>query len=308
MTLPLFNLFELPERTSLYDQLRALGPRRAWDLMHELFSLDLSRYERESPEHERAAAIEHLALDHLRSASDLPDDVAIAAAARFSTYGPRLQFETTFLTLWLNHPDTLFGEVLETTGLHHLTDALQAGSGVLVAPLHLGPSYVIPPLLAFHARTRLVFNRMNFAAIRQAAFPDLDVDAVGIDDGRTFATGLRTLRDGGVFAMFPELDPRGQGLRHRPTSFLGATVAAPQGPVLLAQAARAPIVPALLDSHGDGRFTLRFDTPIHIGRGTTTADDALDALWSVIAHHVRRRLGDWEMWIEFDRMLVRDAS
>lgn len=308
MTLPLFNLFELPQRTELADELRGLGPGRAWRLMRALFDVDLPRYERESPEHERAQAIEALAAEHLRLAPALSRCEVTTAARRFATYGPRLQLESTFITLWLRDRATLFDQVVDVAGAGHLDAARRSGNGVLVAPLHLGPAYVIPPLLAFTAPTRLVFNRMNFAELRAAAFPDLDVDAVAIDEGNTFATGLRTLRAGGLFAMFPELDPRGQSVRHRPVPFLGTTIAAPEGPVLLAQAARAPIVSAVIDGHGDGRFTLRFDTPIHVGRGSGASEDGLLALWGAIERHVRTRLGDWEMWIEFDRMIHPGTS
>lgn len=302
MALPLFNLFDSPDQTPLYDALRGVGPQQAWRIMQRLHEADLPRYERESPGYERSDATADLARRNFALAPALTTVDTETAAERFGQYGPRLQFESTFVTMWLHDRDTLFDAVVDTQGGHHLSRALADG-GVLVLPLHLGPSYVIPPLLAHHAPTRLVFNRMAFAELRAAAFPELDIDAVAIDEGRTFATGLRTLRDGGIFAMFPELDPRGQGLRHRPVPFLGTRALAPEGPMVLAQAARCPVVPAVLDSHGDGRFTLRFDAPIVVDRGDDALATALADLWSIIEGHVLQRLGDWEMWVEFDRMV-----
>jgi len=303
--LPLFTLFTLRRDRQLWEALRAAGPVRAWALMSELAALDRPLHDACAEPDQTAAHVEAQTRAFMELAPALDEETATAAARRFATYGPRLQLESTFLSLWLSDDRTLFQDVVEIRGLEHLVEAQRRG-GVLALPLHLGPSYAVPLVLAHLAPTRFVYNRMNVADLRDVAFPDLDVEAFPVDDAVTFRRGLEALRAGQVFAMFPEFDPRGQGLRHARVPFLGTTVLAPEGPVLLSRAARVPMLPIVLDSDGGGHFTLRFLPPVPPPLGDTTGRQALESLWRVVESQLLDgRVGDWEMWIEFDLMSPR---
>jgi lauroyl/myristoyl acyltransferase len=308
MNLPLFTLFTLPEHRQLWRALRAAGPADAWGLMNGLAELDGPLYEAKNEPEQRAEFFARRAREFMTLAPAISADEADEAARRYGTYGPRLQLEASYLTLWFSDPHTLFERVVDVEGSEHLEEALAAGRGAMVLPLHFGPSYAIPPLLGHFASTRFAFNRMNFEPLRELAFPDLDVQAFDINDDATFLRGFRALRENQVFALFPELDPRGQEKHHARVPFLGTTVLVPSGPVLMSRRSGAPLIPVVLDSQGNGRFTLRILPPLAAPADLSDDEVVLRQLWKVIeAVALGGRLGDWEMWVEFDRMQPVEA-
>ena len=308
MPLPLFTLFEVTRYERLWAALRAMPPADAYRLMSDLAAWDLPAYDLMAPPADQKSNLEERALVAMTSLPSIPPSDAAAAAVRFGDYGPRMQLDATFVTLALHDRERLF-DVVDVEGSHHLAEALDAGHGVLALPLHLGPSYVIPPILAHIHPTRFVFNRMNFAELKENAFPDLDIDAFPVSDDMTFRRGLEALRAHNIFAMFPEYDPRGQKDRHALVPFLGGTIAVPEGPSLLSRASLAPVVPVHLDPMGDGRFILHLHPALPSPTTERGVREQVRDLWSLIeVLLLDDRLGDWEMWTEFDRMLVEVAT
>lgn len=296
MPLPLFTLFEVTRYERLWAALRAMPPADAFRVMSDLAASDLRSYDVTAPPTDQSSHLAERARVAMASLPTIPPSDVAAAASRFGDYGPRMQFDATFLTLALHDRDRLF-DLVHIEGRHHLDEALGAGCGVLALPLHLGPSYVVPPILAHLHPTRFVFNRMNFAELKQNAFP--------VSDDMTFRRGLEALRAGQIFAMFPEYDPRGQKDRHTTVSFLGGRIAVPEGPALLSRASGAPMLPVHLDAIGEGRFVLRIHPPLSAPESEAEVRAQVLALWSLIEELLLDgRLGDWEMWTDFDRMLA----
>ncbi|PDQ35872.1 MAG: hypothetical protein B5766_03550 [Candidatus Lumbricidophila eiseniae] len=302
MRLPLFNLFEYPKHPQLYDALRAAGPERAWTLMSDLDRLFSPIYQEEVKEFTattRAKVIKFMNMVPALSGADKSSYADQAAG-----YGPKLMFESTFITLWLDNPGLLFKEVVEVVGAEELRAAQELGHGVLALPLHLGPSYTIGPLISHSMPTRLVFNRMNFDEIKQAAFPNLPIEGFQLGSVSAFRAGLAAMRSGMAFSIFPELDPRGVDAHHVPVEFLGVRIFAPLGPVIMSQAAQAPMVPVVLSSLGGGKFRLVYHPMIEAPSKGASPTDALVRLWAIIESElITGQTGEWEMWHEFDRML-----
>ena len=302
MNLPLLTLFEIERYENLWLALRAAGPRRADRLMTELAALDSERYESAAERRDGRVASAARARTAMQSLPAVPRHLIDEAANRYGTYGPRMQRDASYIMLWLSDRDRL-SEVVTVEGRKHLDDALAADRGVLALPLHLGASYVIPPLLGHIHPTRFVVNRMDVETLKRFAFPDLDVAGFPLDDTTTFRRGLRALKAGQIFAMFPEYDPRGQDHRHQEVDFLGSRIKAPQGPALLSASAGSPMIPMQLDADGDGRFVLRVHEPIPAPVTENDIATAVSCLWNLIAALLLDgRLGDWEMWTDFDRM------
>jgi lauroyl/myristoyl acyltransferase len=308
VTLPLFTMFESSRYERLWAALRAMPPPDAFRVMSDLAASDLPAYDRVAPPADQRAQLQERARTAMAGLPRIARPDAEAAAVWFGDYGPRMQLDATFVTLALSDRERLF-DMVHVEGAEHLEEALDAGCGVLALPLHLGASYVVPPILAHLHPTRFVFNRVNFAELKQNAFPELDIDAFPVSDDRTFRRGLEALGAGQIFAMFPEYDPRGQKDRHVAIPFLGGTIAVPEGPALLSRAARAPLLPVHLDSVGGGRFVLRIHPVISAPTGKGEVRDLVLALWLLIEDLLLDgRLGDWEMWAEFDRMLVKATT
>jgi lauroyl/myristoyl acyltransferase len=308
MSLPVFTLFEVVRYERLWSALRAAGPAAAWRLMNDIARFDLPAYDSIADPSDTSAAMAAKARDAMAGLPGLTSVDIEAAAKRYGDYGPRMQLEATFVTLWLDDRSRL-DEVVEVRGGEHLDEALELGRGALALPLHLGASYVIPPIVAHRHPTRFVFNRMNFEELRDRAFPSLDVDAFAIDDDATFRKGLRALKDGLVFAMFPEFDPRGRGRHHTVVPFLGSSVIAPQGPAIMSRAAGAPMLPMHLDRTGEARFVLTIHPAMPAPTGDVDVEAATLALWRLVEGLILDgRVGDWEMWTDFDLMRTDAAA
>lgn len=308
MSLPIFTLFEVVRYERLWSALRAAGPAAAWRLMNDIARFDLPAYDSIADPSDTSAGMAAKARAAMGGLPGLASVDIDAAAGRYGDYGPRMQFESTFVTLWLDDRARL-DEVVEVRGGEHLEEAMEHGRGALALPLHFGASYVVPPIIAHRHPTRFVFNRMNFDELRDRAFPSLDVDAFAIDDDATFRKGLRALKDGLVFAMFPEYDPRGRGRHHTVVPFLGASVVAPQGPALMSRAAGAAMLPMHLDRTGEAHFVLTIHPAIPAPTDDVEVQGSTVALWRLIERLILDgRAGDWEMWTDFDLMRTESAA
>ncbi len=301
--MPLFNFFDISQRWQLYQALRGLCPRRCWDIMCDLYRADQAHY-LSQPENARIHdELARNALGYMREAPALAGRDLEAMAERFSSYGPRLQFESVFLMLWLEDRRSLLGEVLDVSGREHLASALSAGAGVLALPVHLGPSYLIGPLLAMEHPTSMVFNRVNFEECRTLAFPHLPAEAFSMHEVDVVRAAVRALRAGRIFSIFPEVDPRGVGRHHTRVPFLGTTVMAPQGPVIISRMTGAPMLPVTLESKRDGTFLLTCHEPLEAPAGREDAAESMRILWHRLHEIILSGpTEDWEMWCEFDAM------
>ena len=304
MRLPLFNVFEFPQHKSLYEAIHAAGPGVAWSIMKELEAFDQPLYRANQTGDDNFDSLRTRALGFMNAVPGLAAHDKSIHATRFAEYGPKLQFESTFLNLWMRDKETLFRDVVEVVGRHHLHEAAGTGRGVIALPLHLGPSYAAIPMLAHEMPTTTLYNRMNFDEIQAVSFPDLDFRGIQLGSRSALRAGLSALREGRIFSMFPELDPRGVDEHHVRVPFLGTTIMVPTGPVILSHMSRASMVPVVLKAVGGGRFQLTFHPAIVPPTSENALLNSLLDLWKVIESELLTgEIGEWEMWFEFDRML-----
>lgn len=235
---------------------------------------------------------------------------AIPAHARaLGGYGPRLQFESYYLTLWLDDTRTLLGDVVEEVGLEHLAAATAEGRGVLLLPFHVGPSYATIGVAAHRTPLTTLFNHMNFQEIKDVAFPALDFEGLQLGTDNAVRTAISLLRQGRAFCMFPEMDPRGVGDHHIPVDFFGRAVHAPVGPATTSYLAKAPMVCFAATLDGDGHFQLRYYPPIPAPRARDEIAGATHQIWNQLQVELGRgEVGEWEMWHEFDRIAIPDVT
>ncbi|MEA5454078.1 hypothetical protein SPF06_05010 [Sinomonas sp. JGH33] len=244
------------------------------------------------------------ALRAMAAAPGLAREDISREAERFADYGYTMQFDMYFLSLWIE--SGVLAEVVTFVGEEQLDLATRAGRGALVLPLHIGPSYSAPFLVARTHPTTFVYNRANISELQQIAFPTLDVEGFPLDSGDTFRRAMRALSQGRAFSMFPEYDPRGSVARHLATAqFFGAEIDAPLGPAILSRMARCPIVPLTVErGRRGGSYTVTYHDVIapptdEEGCATTT-----QRLWKLIESELLRvGFGDWEIWFDFERML-----
>lgn len=119
MRLPLFNVFEFPQHKSLYEAIHAAGPGVAWSIMKELEAFDQPLYRAHQTGDDNFDSLRTRALGFMNAVPGLAAHDKSTHATRFAEYGPKLQFESTFLNLWMRDKETLFRDVVEVVGRHH---------------------------------------------------------------------------------------------------------------------------------------------------------------------------------------------
>ncbi|MFH8801558.1 phosphatidylinositol mannoside acyltransferase [Streptomyces sp. NPDC017936] len=184
--------------------------------------------------------------------------------------------------------------------LHHLTDGLAAGKGVVLALPHLANwdlagAWVTTKLrtpfttVAERLRPESLYDR--FVAYREG----LGMEVLPHSGGSAFGTLARRLRDGGLVCLVADRDLSASGVE---VDFFGGTARMPAGPALLAQHTGALLLPATLWYDDSPVMRGRVHPPIEVpGTGTRAEKTSVmtqalaDAFASGIADHPE----DWHM-------------
>ncbi|MBA2812578.1 phosphatidylinositol mannoside acyltransferase [Streptomyces sp. KM273126] len=136
----------------------------------------------------------------------------------------------------------------EAQDLHHLTDGLAAGRGVVIALPHLGNwdlagAWVTTKLempfttVAERLKPETLYDR--FVAYREG----LGMEVLPHSGGSAFGTLARRLRDGGLVCLVADRDLSASGVE---VDFFGEKTRMPAGPALLAQQTGALLLPVTL--------------------------------------------------------------
>jgi KDO2-lipid IV(A) lauroyltransferase len=181
-------------------------------------------------------------------------------------------------------------------GLGNLDAALALGRGAIAVSAHLGFNELAGPVLAVLGyEMSTVYLPMRdpatdalFTRRRVRRFASL------IPLGAAFRPCLDVLRRHGILAVAADVD---YSLRTDLATFFGAPARLPRGPVRLALAARAPLVPGFVHRRPDRGYLLRFHPPIVPDAGTTAHE-----LQERIARAMETEIGadpaGW--WVFFD--------
>ncbi|MER5431617.1 phosphatidylinositol mannoside acyltransferase [Streptomyces sp. NPDC002588] len=185
-------------------------------------------------------------------------------------------------------------------GLHHLTDGIASGRGVVLALPHmanwdLAGAWVTTELrtpfttVAERLKPETLYDR--FVAYREG----LGMEVLPHSGGTAFGTLARRLRDGGLVCLVAERDLSASGV---PVTFFGDTATMPAGPALLAQQTGALLLPVTLWYDDSPVMQGRVHPPIEVPESGTRAETTslmtqalADAFASGIADHPE----DWHM-------------
>ncbi|MFF7072231.1 phosphatidylinositol mannoside acyltransferase [Streptomyces pseudovenezuelae] len=195
-------------------------------------------------------------------------------------------------------------------GLHHLTDGLAAGKGVVLALPHmanwdLAGAWVTTKLetpfttVAERLKPETLYDR--FVAYREG----LGMEVLPHSGGTAFGTLARRLRDGGLVCLVAERDLSSSGVEVR---FFGEATRIPAGPALLAQQTGALLLPVTLWYDDSPVMQGRVHPPVEVpGTGTRAektsvmAQALADAFATGIADHPE----DWHM---LQRLWLKDLE
>lgn len=184
--------------------------------------------------------------------------------------------------------------------VHHLTDGLAAGRGVVLALPHmanwdLAGAWVTTALgtpfttVAERLKPETLYDR--FVAYREG----LGMEVLPHSGGSAFGTLARRLRDGGLVCLVADRDLSASGVR---VGFFGEPARMPAGPALLAQQTGALLLPVTLWYDDSPVMQGRVHPPIEVPETGTRAEKTsvmtqalADAYASGIAEHPE----DWHM-------------
>ncbi|MFF1357126.1 phosphatidylinositol mannoside acyltransferase [Streptomyces sp. NPDC058297] len=184
--------------------------------------------------------------------------------------------------------------------VHHLTDALASGKGVIIALPHLGNwdlagAWVTTKLetpfttVAERLKPETLYDR--FVAYRES----LGMEVLPHEGGSAFGTLARRLRAGGLVCLVADRDLSESGVE---VKFFGDTARMPAGPALLAQQTGALLLPVTLWYDESPVMRGRIHGPIEVPETDTRAEKTsvmtqavADAFATGIADHPE----DWHM-------------
>ncbi|WP_328402789.1 phosphatidylinositol mannoside acyltransferase [Streptomyces sp. NBC_00390] len=184
--------------------------------------------------------------------------------------------------------------------LHHLTDALASGKGVVAALPHLANWDVagiwvtralgVPfTTVAERLKPETLYDR--FVAYRES----LGMEVLPHSGGSAFGTLARRLRDGGLVCLVADRDLSASGVE---VKFFGDTARMPAGPALLAQQTGALLVPVTLWYDESSVMKGRIHPPVEVPETGTRAEKTssmTQALADAFATGIADHPEDWHM-------------
>ncbi|MEU9915507.1 phosphatidylinositol mannoside acyltransferase [Streptomyces sp. NPDC051001] len=194
--------------------------------------------------------------------------------------------------------------------LHHLTEGLASGRGVVLALPHmanwdLAGAWVTTQLetpfttVAERLKPETLYDR--FVAYREG----LGMEVLPHSGGTAFGTLARRLRDGGLVCLVAERDLSSSGVE---VQFFGEATRIPAGPALLAQQTGALLLPVTLWYDDSPVMRGRVHPPVEVPETGTRAEKTsvmaqalADAFASGIADHPE----DWHM---LQRLWLKDLD
>ncbi|WP_328745658.1 phosphatidylinositol mannoside acyltransferase [Streptomyces sp. NBC_00285] len=198
----------------------------------------------------------------------------------------------------------------EPKDLHHLTDGLAAGKGVILALPHmanwdLAGAWVTTTLetpfstVAERLKPETLYDR--FVAYREG----LGMEVLPHSGGTAFGTLARRLRDGGLVCLVAERDLSSSGVE---VEFFGESTRIPAGPALLAQQTGALLLPVTLWYDDSPVMRGRVHPPVEVPETGTRAEKTsvmAQALADAFATGIADHPEDWHM---LQRLWLKDLD
>ncbi|MEU0854493.1 phosphatidylinositol mannoside acyltransferase [Streptomyces griseofuscus] len=184
--------------------------------------------------------------------------------------------------------------------IHHLTEGLDAGKGVILALPHLANWDLAGAWVTTELRTPFttVAERLKpetlydrFVAYREG----LGMEVLPHSGGSAFGTLARRLRDGGLVCLVADRDLSASGVE---VDFFGEKARMPAGPALLAQHTGALLLPVTLWYDDSPVMRGQVHPPIELPESGTRAGKAsvmTQALADAFATGIAEHPEDWHM-------------
>ena len=195
-------------------------------------------------------------------------------------------------------------------GREHYRAARESGRGVIVVTAHMGSFEVGMAALREVERGRIhvVFRRDPFERFerqRSSLRGRLGVEEAPVDDGWSIWVRLReaVLADDAVVLQGDRVMP---GQKGEAVPFLGGRLLLPAGPVKLARATGAPIVPIFSVRIPDGKVRLFIEPAINVSETAGQGTDPALLRWAAVLERYVRAYPD--QWLRLGPALMEDTN
>ncbi|GGW50622.1 phosphatidylinositol mannoside acyltransferase [Streptomyces griseoloalbus] len=199
---------------------------------------------------------------------------------------------------------------VDVEGMHHVTDGLAAGKGVIVALPHLANwdlagAWVTTGLgipfttVAERLKPETLYDR--FVAYRES----LGMEVLPHSGGSAFGTLARRLRGGGLVCLVADRDLSASGVE---VDFFGERARMPGGPALLAQHTGARLLPVTLWYDDSPVMRGRVHAPVEVPESGTRSEKTsvmTQALADAFATGIADHPEDWHM---LQRLWIKDLD
>ncbi|GGV61796.1 lipid A biosynthesis lauroyl acyltransferase [Streptomyces griseoloalbus] len=199
---------------------------------------------------------------------------------------------------------------VDVEGMHHVTDGLAAGKGVIVALPHLANwdlagAWVTTALgipfttVAERLKPETLYDR--FVAYRES----LGMEVLPHSGGSAFGTLARRLRGGGLVCLVADRDLSASGVE---VDFFGERARMPGGPALLAQHTGARLLPVTLWYDDSPVMRGRVHAPVEVPESGTRPEKTsvmTQALADAFATGIADHPEDWHM---LQRLWIKDLD
>ena len=202
--------------------------------------------------------------------------------------------------------EQLLARIDSIEGHDHYTAARAMKKGAIVATAHMGSFEAGAAAIVEHEQAvHVVFkrDRSRFEQVRTALRGKLGVREAPVDEGWTLWLRLRDalMRDEVVMLQADRVIPRQKGTR---VPFLHGHLVLPTGPIKLAMASGAPIIPVFALRTPEGKIRIHVEPAIAVDAG----DDA-DALLLRLARVLEKYVEKYpEQWLVFHRAFYDDGG
>jgi KDO2-lipid IV(A) lauroyltransferase len=202
-------------------------------------------------------------------------------------------------------PEQMYARVSHVEGLDRYLAARAAKRGAIVVTAHMGSFEVgLAALRHYEQRVHVVFRRDpedGFDQIRQQLRQRLGVIEAPVEDGWGVWLRLRDalMADEVVVVQGDRVMPGQKGQR---VKLFDAHVELPTGPVKLAQASGAPLIPIFSLREPDGSIRIVIEEAIDVA---PEGSDPMQRLAAVLEKHVRLRS---EQWLRFEPAFCEDRE
>jgi KDO2-lipid IV(A) lauroyltransferase len=181
----------------------------------------------------------------------------------------------------------------------NLTDALVEGRGVLFATAHTAGWEIVGPVLSRDLHVRVMIAELAERDERARNIQDAARAANGVlvahvgGDPLSALPLARHLREGGAVAL--QIDRAPAGMRTREVTMFGAPARIPEGPLRLAAATGAPVLPVFAARLGYRRYLVDVRPPVRLAHrpNQEDLDRAAQQLAASLEAFVKPRPTQW---------------